>query len=59
MTRSAFSLLCALALVADLGAGCAHADTPADPPLGMDKLGYFRTPGPDLIGLLGLTATLK
>ena len=30
-----------------------------DPPLGIDKLGYFRTPGPDLIGLLAVTATLK
>ncbi len=30
-----------------------------DPPFGFDKLGYLSKPGPDLIGLLGATATLQ
>ncbi len=29
-----------------------------DPPFGLDKIGRLSTPGPDLIGLLGVTATL-
>jgi len=28
-------------------------------PLGIDKLAYFRRPGPDLVNMLGLTATLS
>ena len=30
-----------------------------DPPIGMDKLKYFRRPGPDLVNILGLGATLS
>ena len=30
-----------------------------DPPIGMDKLEYFRRPGPDLVNILGLGATLS
>jgi hypothetical protein len=30
-----------------------------DTPIGMDKLEYFRRPGPDLVNLLGLGATLS
>jgi hypothetical protein len=30
-----------------------------DPPFGLDRAGYFMTPGPDLINLLGITAKLS
>lgn len=30
-----------------------------DPPIGLDKLEYFRRPGPDLVNILGLAATLS
>jgi hypothetical protein len=30
-----------------------------DPPVGLDKMSYFRTPGPDWVSLLGLSATLS
>ena len=30
-----------------------------DPPIGIDKLEHFRRPGPDLVNMLGLGATLS
>jgi len=30
-----------------------------DPPLGLDKVSYLRTPGPDWVNVLGLSATLS
>jgi hypothetical protein len=30
-----------------------------DPPVGLDKVSYFRIPGPDWVNLLGLSATLS
>jgi hypothetical protein len=30
-----------------------------DPPLGLDRVNYFRIPGPDWVSLLGLSATLS
>ena len=30
-----------------------------DPPIGVDKLARFRRPGPDLVDMLGLSATLS
>ncbi len=39
--------------------GTLTVDARPDPPLGVDKLRYLARPGPDLVNLLGLTATLS
>ncbi|HTR86926.1 MAG TPA: hypothetical protein VMI56_20770 [Reyranella sp.] len=39
--------------------GTLSLDAKPEPPLGMDKLGILARPGPDLVSLLGLTATLS
>jgi len=39
--------------------GTLTLDARPDPPLGLDKVSSFRVPGPDLVSLLGLTATLS
>ena len=39
--------------------GTLTIDAKPDKPLGIDKLGYLRRPGPDLVDMLGLSATLS
>jgi hypothetical protein len=39
--------------------GTLTLDAKPDTPLGIDKLAYFRRPGPDLVNMLGLSATLS
>ena len=39
--------------------GTLTLDLKPEQPLGMDKLGRLRTPGPDLVEMLGATASLR
>jgi hypothetical protein len=39
--------------------GTLTLDAKPDAPLGIDKLAYFSRPGPDLVTVLGLSATLS
>jgi hypothetical protein len=39
--------------------GTLTLDAAPDPPLGLDKVSYLRTPGPDWASVLGLSATLS
>lgn len=39
--------------------GTLTVEAKPDAPIGMDKLEYFRRPGPDLVNMLGLSATLS
>jgi hypothetical protein len=39
--------------------GTLTVDAKPSAPIGMDKLEYFRRPGPDLVNMLGLSATLS
>ena len=39
--------------------GTLTLDAKPDSPIGIDKLAYFRRPGPDLVNMLGLSATLS
>jgi hypothetical protein len=39
--------------------GTLTVEAKPDPPLGLDRVNYFRIPGPDWVSLLGLSATLS
>lgn len=39
--------------------GTLTVDAKPDPPVGLDKVSYLRTPGPDWVTVLGLSATLS
>jgi hypothetical protein len=39
--------------------GTLTVDAKPDPPVGLDKVSYLRTPGPDWVSVLGLSATLS
>lgn len=41
------------------GGGTLTVEAKPDVPFGIDKIGYFRQPGPDLVNVLGLSATLS
>jgi hypothetical protein len=39
--------------------GTLTIDAKPDPPVGLDRVSYLRTPGPDWVSVLGLSATLS
>jgi len=58
ITEDLTKLLDAVARFIETG-GTLTLDAKPDPPVGIDKLSYLRTPGPDWVSLLGLSATLS
>lgn len=58
ITDDLTKLLDTLARFIETG-GTLTLDAKPDTPIGLDKLDYFRRPGPDLVTLLGLSATLS
>jgi hypothetical protein len=58
ITEDLTKLLDAVARFVESG-GTLTLEARPNPPVGLDKASYFRTPGPDWVNLLGLSATLS
>ena len=58
ITEELTKLLDTVARFVETG-GTLTLDARPDPPVGLDKVSYFRIPGPDWVSLLGLSATLS
>ena len=58
ITEDLTKLLDTVARFVETG-GTLTLDAKPDPPVGVDKVSYFRIPGPDWVSLLGLSATLS
>ena len=58
ITEDLTKLLDTVARFIEIG-GALTLEAKPDPPVGLDKMSYFRTPGPDWVSLLGLSATLS
>jgi hypothetical protein len=57
ITEDMTKLLDTIARFIETG-GTLTVQSKPDAPIGIDKLEYFRRPGPDLVNMLGLSATL-